>query len=68
MEALKRQKEFLEAQLTLNLQHIIIKQKEPSRRVELEPLGEVLARIRDLIDVANAKAAEHNRIVANLAQ
>jgi wobble nucleotide-excising tRNase len=68
VEVLKREKEILYAQLALNLEHIATKQKEPSRCVALEPLGDVLARIRDLIDAANARIDEHNRIVENLDQ
>jgi wobble nucleotide-excising tRNase len=68
VEGLRQGKTLLDAQLTLNLQRIADKQKEPSRRVTLEPLGELLGRIRDLIDTANQKVDEHNHIVANLAQ
>ena len=67
-EALKQEKALLDAQLALNLQRITAKQKEPSRHVALEPLGQLFGRIRELIDAANVKVGEHNGIVANIAQ
>ncbi|MCE5306105.1 MAG: AAA family ATPase [Acidobacteriales bacterium] len=68
VDGLKREKALLDSQVTVNLQHIATKEKEPSQRVTLEPLTDVLARVRDLIEAANAKVTAHNRIVANLTQ
>jgi wobble nucleotide-excising tRNase len=68
VESFKRERALLDAHLTVNLQRIATKQQEPSRRIELEPLGEPLEQIRGYIKAANTKIDEHNRIVANLAQ
>lgn len=64
---LKEEKELLDANISLNLQHIAKKKSEPSQSVALVPLADILAAIGTIIATANAKAAEHNATVANLA-
>jgi len=56
----------LDARLALNLQRITGKVKEPSKIVSLEPLGEVLQVLGELITAANEKIRDHNAMVANL--
>lgn len=68
VEKLKKEKELLDSKFILNLQRLAAKKKEPSRVVELESVANVVATLKKLIDDANGLIAEHNRMVANLAQ
>jgi wobble nucleotide-excising tRNase len=61
------EKNIFEARLTLNLQRIAGKVKEPSQIISLEPLGDVLKTLSDLMADANTKLESHNTMVANLA-
>ncbi|MEZ5546121.1 MAG: AAA family ATPase [Lysobacteraceae bacterium] len=63
---LKTEKDLLDAKINLNNQRIAEKKKEASQVVELESVSNVIGEIKGLIDAANLKIAEHNKIVANL--
>jgi len=65
-EKLRSEKELLDAKLNLNIQKIGEKKKESSQVVELESIVNVVNAIRSLVDEANQKINEHNRMVANL--
>lgn len=64
---LKEEKELLDANVLLNLQHLARKKSEPSQGVTLVSLAAILASIDTIIAAANTKVAEHNATVANLA-
>lgn len=66
IEKMNSEKEILEATISINNQRIASKKKEASRVVELESLVKVLTAIKNLIEDANKKIAEHNKTVANL--
>lgn len=68
IEKLKSEKALLDSNITINIQRLAAKKKEPSQVVELESTGNVLAAIESLIDGANVLVAEHNRTVSNLTQ
>lgn len=68
VEKLKAEKALLDSKLTVNIQRLATKKKEPSQVVELEALANVTAEIKTVIDTANATIASHNKMVANLAQ
>lgn len=65
-EKLRSEKELLDAKLNLNIQKIGEKKKESSQVVELESIVNVVNAIRSLVDEANQKINEHNRMVVNL--
>ncbi|HRO56440.1 MAG TPA: AAA family ATPase [Nitrosomonas europaea] len=66
VEKLKSEKELLDAKLNINIQRIGDKKKEASQVVELESISNVVSKIKSLIDAANLKVTEHNKIVSNL--
>ena len=66
VEGLKQKKALLGSNITINIQRLDGKKKEPSRIVRLESLVSVTAAIESLIDAANVKIATHNALVANL--
>lgn len=68
IEKLKAEKLLLDSKITLNVQRIATKKKEPSQIVELDGIGNIASAIEVLINSANVQAAEHNKMVANLAQ
>lgn len=65
-DTLKAGKELLDTKISLNRQRISEKKKESSQVSELESLVNVVAEIKSLIDSANDKIAEHNKMIANL--
>lgn len=67
VEKLKSEKELFDSRITINLQRLAEKKKEPSRIVELESISNIGAAIKELIDTANASVTEHNRLVNNIA-
>jgi wobble nucleotide-excising tRNase len=67
IEKLKAEKELLDSKITLNNQRLAGKKKEASQVVDLESLSNIFAAIKELIDSANTKVADHNKMVANLA-
>ncbi|MDR3064270.1 MAG: AAA family ATPase [Comamonas sp.] len=66
VEALKVEKELLEARITINNQLLAGKVKEASQVIELESIGSVIDGIKSLIDAANILVDEHNKVVDNL--
>jgi len=61
--AFAREQATIEAMLQANLLVLANKRKEPSSPQKLESLAEPLVAASGLIEAANAKVAEHNRIV-----
>lgn len=53
------------SQITTNNERLILKEKEPSRNIELTSSEEQFILIKDEIDEANIKIFKHNRIVLN---
>lgn len=68
VEKLKAEKELFDSKVTINIQRLALKKKEPSQIVELESVRNVASTIKVLIDAANALITDHNKMVANLAQ
>lgn len=68
VEKLKAEKELLDSKITINLQRLAGKKREPSQVVELESASNVVVAIKALIDAANALVAAHNKMVTNLSQ
>jgi len=67
LEKIKSEKDLLDTKIVLNKQRIATKKAEPSQSIGLESLGEVAISIKELVDAANEKVGEHNRMVSNLA-
>lgn len=67
IEKLQDEQSLLGSKVTINLQNIARKKKEPSQTVELESLSEVIATITALVDATNAQVMSHNTTVNNLA-
>lgn len=65
-EKLKTEKQLLDSIIIINKQRLAEKQKESSQIITLDSLENVLAKITELITIANAKIIENNRIVNNL--
>jgi wobble nucleotide-excising tRNase len=61
--AFSREQTAVDAKLRANALILVNKRKEPSAPQQLESLAEPLAAIFDLVEAANAKVTEHNRIV-----
>ncbi len=68
LEKLKTEMDLLDSRFTINTQKIASKKKEPSQIIALESIGNVVSTITALIDAANVLIADHNKVVANLAQ
>ncbi len=68
VENLKRGKELLDSKITINIQKLAFKKKEPSQIIELESVGNVVSTILTAIDQTNVTIVDHNKTVANLAQ
>lgn len=68
IERMNAGKALFDSKAALNIQRLEEKRKEPSRVVELEPLGPIAAGFKALIEAANAAIAEHNAMIANLAK
>lgn len=65
-ETLQRQKTLLDERINTNRKLLEAKKNQPSQVIELESLDAVLTSIKTLLDAANEKVADHNRLVANL--
>jgi wobble nucleotide-excising tRNase len=65
---LKAEKDVLDSKITINIQRLSTKRKEPSQIIELESLTNVVSTITALIDAANILISDHNKMVGNLAQ
>lgn len=68
VEKLKAEKELLDSRVTINIQRLASKKKEPSQIVDMESISNVVATIKALINAANVLIADNNKMVANLAQ
>ncbi|MFL9811885.1 AAA family ATPase [Stutzerimonas sp. VN223-3] len=66
IEKLDLEFQALNAIVLVNKQRVENKVASPSSAVELEVIGDVQASIAELIDAANLKVAEHNRLVTGL--
>ncbi|MES9942402.1 MAG: AAA family ATPase [Candidatus Thiodiazotropha sp. 6PLUC2] len=66
VEKLKTLNDLLSTKITANIQHIERKANEASAVISLEPLGEVLQDISDLISNANKIIGNHNSLVENI--
>ncbi|QDT53897.1 hypothetical protein Pan44_19230 [Caulifigura coniformis] len=66
VEKLKLEKQILDSTLTINLQRLDGKRKEPSTPVILDSLQNVVAAMIALINDANKQIASHNLTVKNL--
>ncbi|NPT57111.1 AAA family ATPase [Paraburkholderia sp. 5N] len=67
-DALRIEAELVDSRIMVNKQLLAQKQREPSRVIELEPMGPVLGTISTLIAEANKAVATHNKTVTNIAQ
>lgn len=63
VEKLQAQKSLLDGLVRENLLILQSKQDSPSQAVELKSLSAVVASMKELIDAANTKVAEHNHTV-----
>ena len=64
-ETLELKFDLLFSQTSLNIQRILSKKNEPSSIINLEPIDTIGKDILTLIEAANDKVNEHNRIVRN---
>lgn len=65
-ERLQADIDFLDSKIQINIQHIEDKWREPSREINLEPLIDILEKIKTTVGEANMAAQEHNEMVSNL--
>lgn len=65
---MKAEKDLLDSLVTINLQRLTGKEREPSQVVELKSVSKVAMEFKTLVDGANTLVTEHNKMVANLAQ
>lgn len=65
---LNAEKKLFDSLITINIQRLAGKKREPSQSVELESLRNVSNEIKTLVNETNALIAEHNRMVENLSQ
>jgi wobble nucleotide-excising tRNase len=65
---LKSKKDLIDSKITLNLQQIAKKKKEPSQSIALESLAYLLSEANEVIANANEQINSHNTMVANLKQ
>jgi len=66
VEKLEAEETLLDSKITVNIQRLATKKKEPSQSVDLESLTNVLAAIKAFIDATNVQISEHNNTVTNL--
>lgn len=66
VEKLKTEQDLLASKIAINMQRLAGKKTEPSRVVDLESHGNVIAAITTAIAAANKLTREHNAMVANL--
>ncbi len=67
-DKLAKEKEVFDSIVTINAQRLALKRREPSRAVELDSLIAAGAAIEALIDEANGRIAEHNRVVEHFVE
>ncbi|NDU92584.1 MAG: AAA family ATPase [Ferrovum sp.] len=66
VEKLKAEKSLLDSIVTINVQRLTTKKKEPSQIVELDSIRNVVSSVKTLIEAANTQIADHNKMVENL--
>jgi len=66
VEKVKSEKQLLNSRLSVNVQRLTAKKKEPSQVVELESINNVISSIKELIDDTNLHITKHNKMVENL--
>lgn len=66
IDKLKAEKNLLDARIGINKQRLSEKRKTAGQIVDLESLDNVIDEIKRLIDAANSKISERNRMVENL--
>jgi wobble nucleotide-excising tRNase len=64
-QLLETEKKILDGKIRVNLQAIGGKLKQPSSKVTLDSLAEVLNRIKKALEDANTAIKEHNDLIAN---
>lgn len=60
------ERDLLDAKLSLNIQQLVKKAKEPSQIFNIESVGSIADMVVDLIAEANKKVIEHNALVKNI--
>jgi wobble nucleotide-excising tRNase len=68
VDKLKGEKELLDSTIIVNMQRLTSKKKEPSQIIDLESIGNIVSKTKEMIDAANGLVVKHNKMVANLAQ
>lgn len=68
VEKLKAEKELLDSKITINIQKLASKKKEPSQIIELESITSIVLTIQALISTANTHVTIHNETITNLTQ
>lgn len=68
VEKFRVEKDLLDSMITVNIQRLTAKKKEPSQIAELQSLNNVVSTITELIDASNVLAIEHNSTVANISR
>jgi len=68
IEKLKMEKDLLDSTVTVNIQKLTAKKKEPSQVAELQSLSNILSTIKGLIDASNSLVVKHNAMVTNLSR
>ncbi|MGO8020215.1 AAA family ATPase [Rhizobium leguminosarum] len=64
--SLEQKAEVLRIKLALNIQHIARKKTEPSSKVELETVRQIVDEINAILADANEKVDEHNALIDNI--
>jgi len=65
VEKLKSKRALLDSKITDNIQRLATKRKEPSQKIELASLTNVVTDINELIQETNTQISGHNEIVEN---
>jgi wobble nucleotide-excising tRNase len=68
VEKLKAKNDLLDSQIATNVQRIATKKKEPSQIINMESVINVTSEINTLIEEANVKISEHNKLISNITQ
>ena len=59
---------MLDSKIATNVQRIATKKKEPSQIINMESVINVTSEINTLIEEANVKISEHNKLISNITQ
>ncbi|MDD9860378.1 MAG: AAA family ATPase [Nitrospira sp.] len=63
---LQSENEILNSKVQINIQHIAVKMREPSRSIALDSLKNISETMKTIIDETNAAIRKHNTVVSNL--